>query len=113
MGLARLDLDRQKVTIATVGDVEVRLIGNPERANLIVRRGIIGLNAPAPVSSEHPWSSTSLLIMHSDGLRPHWSWDDFSDVARAAPDTIARRLLQALGKIDDDATVVVARNSEA
>jgi anti-sigma regulatory factor (Ser/Thr protein kinase) len=113
MALARFDLDRQKLTIASVGDIEVRLIGNPERFNLIVKRGIIGLNAPSPVASEHPWTSTSLLVMHSDGLRPHWAWDEFSDVAQAAPDMIARRLLQALGKMDDDATVVVARNSTA
>jgi anti-sigma regulatory factor (Ser/Thr protein kinase)/serine/threonine protein phosphatase PrpC len=110
MALARFDLDQQKLTVASVGNIETRLIGNPERLNLVVKRGVVGLNAPSPVPSEHPWTSTSLLIMHSDGLHPHWSWNEFSDVAEAAPDVIARRLLQALGKIDDDATVVVARN---
>jgi anti-sigma regulatory factor (Ser/Thr protein kinase) len=110
MALARFDLDRQKLTLASVGDIEVRLIGNPERFNLIVRRGIVGLNAPNPVPSEHPWTSNSLLVMHSDGLRTKWTWDEFSDVARAAPQVIARRLLGALGKLDDDATVLVVRN---
>jgi anti-sigma regulatory factor (Ser/Thr protein kinase) len=113
MTLARFDLDRRKVTIASVGDVEARLIGGPERFNLVVRRGIIGLNAPSPVPCEHPWTSTSLLVIHSDGLHPHWSWNEFSDVAGAAPDMLARRLLQSLGKMDDDATVVVARNSDS
>jgi hypothetical protein len=113
MALARFDLDRQKVTIASVGNVEVRLIGSLERFNLVVRRGIIGLNAPSPVPAEHPWTSASLLVMHSDGLRPHWAWDEFSGVARAAPDMIARRLLHGLGKMDDDATVMVARNSDS
>jgi serine/threonine-protein kinase RsbT len=71
------------------------------------------LNAPSPVPCEHPWTSTSLLVIHSDGLHPHWSWNEFSDVAGAAPDMLARRLLQSLGKMDDDATVVVARNSDS
>jgi anti-sigma regulatory factor (Ser/Thr protein kinase)/serine/threonine protein phosphatase PrpC len=113
MTLARFELDRQKVTIASVGDVDARLIGCPERVNLVVRRGIIGLNAPSPVPSEHPWTSTSLLVIHSDGLRPQWAWNEFSHLARGAPDMIARRLLQSLGKMDDDATVVVARNSDS
>jgi anti-sigma regulatory factor (Ser/Thr protein kinase) len=111
MALARFDLDRQKLTLASVGDIEVRLIGNPERFNFTVRRGIVGLNAPNPVPSEHPWTSNTLLVMHSDGLRTRWTWDEFSDVARAAPQVIARRLLEKLGKLDDDATVLVVGNS--
>jgi anti-sigma regulatory factor (Ser/Thr protein kinase)/serine/threonine protein phosphatase PrpC len=111
MALARFDLDRQKLTLASIGDIEVRLIGNSERFNFVVKRGIVGLNAPNPVPSEHSWTSNSLLIMHSDGLRTKWAWDEFSDVARAAPPVIARRLLEGLGKLDDDATVVVVRNA--
>ena len=111
MALARFDLDQQKLTVASVGNVEVRLIGSPERFNLIVRRGVIGLNAPSPVPIEHPWTSSSLLVMHSDGLPAYWAWDEFSALAHVAPAIVARRLLQALGKMDDDATVIVARNS--
>jgi hypothetical protein len=111
MALARFDLNQQKLTVASVGNVEVRLIGNPERFNLVVKRGIVGLNAPSAVPTEHPWTSTSLLIMHSDGLPAHWAWGEFPDLARAAPAVVARRLLQVLGNIDDDATVIVARNS--
>jgi anti-sigma regulatory factor (Ser/Thr protein kinase) len=112
MALARFDLDRQKVTIASVGDIEVRLIGSPERFNLVIRRGIIGLNAPTPMPTEHPWTSTTLLVMHSDGVDPHWACEQFSDIAAVTPDLAARRLLEALGKIDDDATVMVARSSD-
>lgn len=112
MALARLDLDQQKLTVASVGNIEVRLIGSPERFNLVVKRGIVGLlNAPSAHITEHPWTSTSLLIMHSDGLPAHWAWHEFPDLAHAEPAVVARRLLQALGKMDDDATVIVARNS--
>jgi len=111
MALARFDLAGQKVTIANVGNVEVRLIGSAEKFRPMVRRGIIGLNAPRPAPTEHPWTSTDLLIMHSDGLRSHWSWDEFSSLAREEPGVIASRLLRALGKIEDDATVIVARRA--
>jgi anti-sigma regulatory factor (Ser/Thr protein kinase) len=111
MALALFDLDRQKLRVASVGNIEVRLIGSPERLNLVVRRGIVGLNAPNPLPIEYPWSSSSLLIMHSDGVRAHWPWDEFRDLAHATPAVVARRLLEAHGKMDDDATIVVAGNS--
>jgi len=111
MALARFDLDEQKLTVASVGNIEVRLIGSPERFNLIVRRGVVGHNAPSALPIELPWTSTSLLIMHSDGLPARWAWDEFPELTRAAPAVVARRLLQVLGKIDDDATVIAVRNS--
>jgi anti-sigma regulatory factor (Ser/Thr protein kinase)/serine/threonine protein phosphatase PrpC len=111
MALARFDLERQKVSLASVGNVDVRLFGSPDRFNLIVRRGIIGLNAPSPVPSEYSWTSNCVLIMHSDGLRTRWDWEQFRDCATDSPTVIARRLLQVLGKLEDDATVIVARNS--
>ena len=112
MALARFDLDRRILTLASVGNIEVRLVGNHERLKLVVRRGIIGLNAPAPVPLEHPWTPGSLLIMHSDGIRTHWDWKDFPDLEGQTPTAIAHRLLHQLGKADDDATVLVVGNAK-
>ena len=111
MALARFDAARQVVTMANVGNIEVRLIGGADR-NVAVRRGVVGLNAPNPVVVEHPWTPESILVMHSDGLRTHWDWNEFRDIARSAPGIIAQRLLSDLGKIDDDATVLVARTAQ-
>jgi serine/threonine protein phosphatase PrpC len=112
MALAHFDLARQTLTVASVGNIEVRLLGGPEKFNPVIRRGIVGLNAPEPAPTEHPWTSNSILVMHSDGLRAHWDWSKFSDVARAPADLIARRLLSELGTLDDDATVIVVRNAD-
>jgi anti-sigma regulatory factor (Ser/Thr protein kinase)/serine/threonine protein phosphatase PrpC len=114
MALAQFDAARKSVAIASVGNVETRLLtGGTGRGNIAVRRGIVGLNAPNPVVTEHPWGPDNLLIMHSDGLRTHWEWDEFRDVAREAPGVIAQRLVSALGKIDDDATALVAKNASS
>jgi anti-sigma regulatory factor (Ser/Thr protein kinase)/serine/threonine protein phosphatase PrpC len=110
MALAQFDLAEQKLRVASIGNIEVRLIGGTEKSHCMVRRGVLGMNAPNPISSEHAWTSSSLLIMHSDGLRTHWDWDDFRELAQETPSVIAQRLLEALGKPDDDATVVVARS---
>lgn len=111
MALTRFDLARKTLTAASIGNVEMRLIGSPDRFNLIVRRGVLGLNAPNPVCIEHPWTPTSLLIIHSDGLRTHWNWDDFRTLAQEPPAVIAQHLLRALGKIEDDATIVVVKDA--
>lgn len=111
MALARFDMAEKKATFASVGNVEVRLFGSPEHFSLVVRRGVIGLNAPNPVLLEHPWGASCVLVIHSDGLRTHWNWNEFPELAQATPDAIAQRLLQVLGKLDDDATVVVARSA--
>jgi anti-sigma regulatory factor (Ser/Thr protein kinase) len=110
MALARFDFARQTVSVGSVGNVEVRLIGSSGPFNLVVRRGILGLNAPDPVVSEHPWTQSSLLIIYSDGVR-HWQGDELRNLARERPAAIARQLLKKLGKIEDDATVLVAMNA--
>jgi serine/threonine protein phosphatase PrpC len=111
MALVRFDLARQTVEVGNVGNIEVRLVGGAARFHLVVRRGILGLNAPDPFVVEHPWTAANLLIMHSDGLASRWSWDDFKDLAQQPSAAIARSMLAKLGKLDDDATVVVARNA--
>src|ERR1051325_2632046 len=113
MALARFDLPNQKLTVANVGNVEVRLIGSAEKFSPVVRRGVLGMNAPRPVCSEHRWTRSDLLIMHSDGLQGHWKWTDFSELHHQEPAVIASRLLAALGKIEDDATLIVARSANS
>jgi anti-sigma regulatory factor (Ser/Thr protein kinase) len=109
MALGRFDLAQEKLTVASVGNVEMRLIGSRQRFHPVVRRGIIGLNAPNAVSFEHPWTAESVLVLHSDGLGTHWDTADFPELQQETPSHAAYRLLAALGKPDDDATVVVVR----
>ena len=113
MALARFDLERKRVELASVGHIEVRLAGTSEKLNLHVRRGIVGLNAPEAVVTENPWTGAGWLVMHSDGLTSRWDWEQFREVAHQAPSAIAQRMLLTLGKPDDDATVVVVGKTSA
>ncbi len=113
MTLVRFELARQKVIVASVGNVEVRLLGNPTAFNPRLRRGIVGLSSSTdPVPTEHPWTPASLLILHSDGVQSRWASDQFKELSRETPGVIARRLLDDYGRIEDDATVLVARNAK-
>ncbi len=111
MALARFDWIYEHLTFASIGNIESRVIGAPEPVNLMVRRGVVGGNAPKPVVTEHHWDASYLLILHSDGVKSSWRWDDFVMLANKPANAIAQALLQALNRDDDDATVVVVRNS--
>lgn len=108
MALARFDLERKTVELASVGNIETRIAGSPQKLNLTVRRGIVGLNAPEAVVTENSWPGDGWLIMHSDGLTTRWDWAQFREVEHHSASVIAQRMLLTLGKQDDDATVVVA-----
>jgi anti-sigma regulatory factor (Ser/Thr protein kinase)/serine/threonine protein phosphatase PrpC len=112
MALARFDWGRPLLTFASLGNVEVRVFDNSNPMNFILRRGIIGANAPLPVVTEHPWDPRSVLVLHSDGVRAHWRWEDFPDLAAASATVAALHLLRALAKDDDDATVVVVKGQD-
>jgi anti-sigma regulatory factor (Ser/Thr protein kinase)/serine/threonine protein phosphatase PrpC len=111
MALARFDLAEAKVQVASVGNVELRLVGSPEPFRSIVRRGIVGLNgAPKPVPTDHPWTSACILIFHSDGVTARWNSDELAKVTGEGAGVMARWLLERYGRLEDDATVLVARS---
>ena len=109
MALAQFDLVEEKFFFGSVGNVESRLLSSSAPANFLIRRGIVGVNAPEPVVTEHPWKAASLLVLHSDGLSTRWSWKDFPGLELQTATVISQRLLKALDKGEDDATAMVVK----
>lgn len=98
-----------QLSFASLGNVEVRVFGNTEPMNFTIRRGVLGGSAPNVVVTEHRWDLSSLMVLHSDGLRTHWLWEDFPGLAAQSAEAIAQQLLSALAKDEDDATVIVVK----
>ncbi len=109
MALARFDWGQSRLTFGSVGNIEARVFPGSELFSFAIRRGVIGLNAPSPVVTEHHWSPGNLLVLHSDGLRTHWCWTDFPGVAEQSAQALAQEFLRLLAKEEDDATVIVVR----
>jgi len=109
MALARLDWAARRLTFASVGNIEARVLGGAQRISFVVRRGVIGANAPSPAVTEHPWDSSQVLVLHSDGVKPGWSHQEFLSMAGGSAAESAQRLLRARAREDDDATVVVVK----
>jgi anti-sigma regulatory factor (Ser/Thr protein kinase) len=109
MALARFDWGRGRLAFASVGNIEVRVFPLSQPFKFFIRRGVVGLNAPSAVVTEHPWPPGHVLVLHSDGLATHWAWKDFPGLTDLAAPAIAQELLRTLAKEDDDATVAVVK----
>jgi hypothetical protein len=51
------------------------------------------------------------LVIHSDGVKSRWNWDDWADIDGEPAAVQARTLLDRYGK-DDDATVLVVTGTD-
>ena len=112
LSLVRFDVARARLSTAGIGNIEVCLGDRGgKRFTPMIRRGILGqANAPKPVSTELPWNNDSLLVIHSDGIQSRWKWPEIT--AGETPEELARQLVRNHGRIDDDATVIVAKSVE-
>lgn len=109
MAIAHFDWGQNLLTFATVGNIEARVIGANPPVRFLVRRGIIGNNAPSPAITCHPWQPHYVMVLHTDGLITHWQWEELPQLRGKPATAIAQELLRALAKDNDDATVVVVK----
>lgn len=112
MGLARFDWIQGRMAYASVGNVEARVV-NATGYSFMVRRGIVGVNAPDPAVTELEWNPENILVLYSDGLHSHWGWNDFPELHDLPPLEVAQGLLKRLARENDDATMVVVRKADA
>jgi anti-sigma regulatory factor (Ser/Thr protein kinase) len=112
MALARFDWGVGRVVFASVGNIEARVFPSSAALKFPVRRGVIGLNAPAALVVERTWPPGNTMVLHSDGLRSHWGPDELPDLTGQPPSAAAEQLLRALARELDDATVIVVGRAD-
>jgi serine phosphatase RsbU (regulator of sigma subunit) len=110
MSLASIDLEREELNWAGVGNVEAILIRAdphraPHREHVLLRSGVVGYQLPPLRSTELPIYAGDMLIFASDGLSSRFGEEP---PARLRPADYADYLLRTYGKGDDDALVLVA-----
>ncbi len=110
MALARFDWGQGRLHFASIGNILVRVFPRLEPFHFVIRRGVIGLNAPGAVVTEHAWPPDHVLVLHSDGVSAHWGWGDFPGWQDRPAAAMAEDLLQAKAKAEDDASVIVVRS---
>lgn len=109
MALARIDWEEGSLEFASVGNIEAQVLGSPEPMRFVVRRGILGVNAPHPKIADVPWPAAATLVLHSDGVASHWDDDSTTAIRTLSATAAARELLVRHGRQMDDATVLVVK----
>lgn len=106
MALAKFDWNADTISFANVGNINVRVAG-PEWTGFIVRRGVLGGNNPGASVVTREWDPSHTLVLFSDGVSTGWEWPDIREGEQETASTMANRLLEQYGKLDDDATALV------
>jgi anti-sigma regulatory factor (Ser/Thr protein kinase) len=113
MALARFDWGEGAINLsfARVGNISAKVFNYSQPMSFPEQRGIIGFNAPEPITAKYRWEPSQVLVLHTDGLTTAWRWTDFPKLAEASAPYTAEYLLQKLARDDDDASVLVVRGS--
>lgn len=113
MALVRFDWVRGTVSIGSIGNIEIRMFETEDIPTVVAKRGIIGAASPVPIIREHPWDERGVMVLYSDGIRSHWSWDEFSAHHNKSATILAGAMLSRLARDNDDATLIVVKKNLA
>jgi anti-sigma regulatory factor (Ser/Thr protein kinase) len=100
------------VNFAGVGNIAGAIITHANVRHAVSHSGTLGHEARHFKEYRYPWEDVSLLVMHSDGLKTHWSLDAYPGIRRQHPALVAALLYRDFSRGCDDVTVVVARRTE-
>ncbi len=104
-----VNLDRQEVCFAGVGNVAGAVVSGGTARNMISHNGTLGHEARRFAEFSYAFAPGALLVLHSDGLSTRWSLDAYPGLVARHPGVIAGVLYRDFRRERDDATVVVAR----
>lgn len=111
IGLARVHATAGRVDFAGVGNIAGAIADESNTRRVVSLNGIVGHEMRKVQSFAYPWTASSILILHSDGVSANWSTSNYPGLLQHDPALIAAVLYRDHARGHDDATVVVARAS--
>jgi anti-sigma regulatory factor (Ser/Thr protein kinase) len=109
--IAQIRLRGQSVTYAGLGNISASLCTGQSTRQMVSNNGTIGQEPARIKEFEYPWSSDTLLVMHSDGVQTRWQLDSYPGLRRRHPAVIAGVLYRDFSRGRDDVGIVVAREA--
>ena len=106
---AHIDLQAAQLTFLGVGNIEGVLLGPQGAQQLVCTGGIVGHTMRTPRPFVHPWSSESLLLLCSDGIRSGWRTELGPSLTASHPDGLVNVIIGGYARETDDATVLGIR----
>jgi anti-sigma regulatory factor (Ser/Thr protein kinase) len=111
--IAQIDRTQKTICFAGVGNITGVVFTDNQTRSMVSYNGTVGHMMRKVSEFVYPWSSHSLLIMHSDGLAAQWDLNRYPGLVARHPALIAAVLYRDFKRTRDDMTVVVAKVRQA
>lgn len=110
VALARVDLRTRELHFSGVGNIAASVHEGDDKRHMVSHNGIVGSNLRKVQQFAFPWSTDSVLIMHSDGIGTRWDLQQYPGLISRHPSLIAAVIYRDFVRGRDDATVLVVRD---
>ena len=110
VAVAEVDARRGMVRYCGVGNIAATIVANGATRSLVSHHGTVGHDCRRIAEFQYPWPPGGLLVMHSDGLTGHWTFEGYQGLSERASSLIAAVLYRDFRRLRDDTTVVVLRD---
>jgi anti-sigma regulatory factor (Ser/Thr protein kinase) len=109
MAVAEIGFDELKVRFVGVGNISSVILSSDDTRHMISNHGIIGHQLTKIQEFTYPLGDGALIVMYTDGLKSHWSLNDYPGLVMKHPALIAGVLYRDYSRRNDDITVLVVR----
>jgi len=111
VGIARIHAAHGRLEFGGVGNIAGIIIADEGVRRVVSQNGIVGHEMRKVLTFSYPWTESSVLVLHSDGLSTSWNPTSYPGLMQRDPALIAAVLYRDHARGTDDATVVVAKAS--
>ncbi len=112
VAIATIDLERQLVVYAGLGNIASTIFRPGGRRNLVSYNGTAGHEARKIQEFSYPWERDAVLVMHSDGLSSRWDLEQYPGLPARRAGLIAGQIYSDHTRRTDDVTVLAARQNQ-
>jgi anti-sigma regulatory factor (Ser/Thr protein kinase) len=106
-----IDQQENRALFCGIGNIMGKIHGPDSVKSLISYNGMLGNNRPAVLSDHaNAWDPTSLMILHSDGIKSRWDLGKYPGLKNHDLSVIAAVLYKDFTRKTDDVLVIAARN---
>lgn len=111
--LAAIDRESRRLRFIGIGNIAGNVGNSQDSRSLVSMSGTLGHNVRVIREFCYPWHPDSRVVLHSDGVSSKWDLSAYPGLMRREPVLAAAVLYRDMARGNDDATVVVARESGA
>lgn len=101
------------LTFCGIGNIAGKIFSMEGSKSLLSYNGTLGHNVPNTINNHVlPWNDSSLLVIHSDGLKSKWDLNKYPHLKRHDASVIAAVLYKDHTRKTDDVLVIVGKHKK-